>query len=58
VTDGRWVEVAKTPLRAMRIADGLWGAASEAAADNGETVTDVIRRALTEYVAGQSSGPV
>lgn len=34
----------------MRIPDELWEAALRAANDNGETVTDVIVRALEEYV--------
>lgn len=40
----------KTPLRSVRIRDELWVPAQEKAAENNETVTDVIRRALEEYV--------
>jgi hypothetical protein len=43
--------MANTPNRAVRIPDEEWAAAQAAAADNGETVTDVIRRALAEYAA-------
>jgi len=38
------------PARAVRIKDGLWRAAKAKAAERGETVTDVIRRALERYV--------
>ena len=41
----------KTPARSVRVPDELWHAAQQAAAANGETVTDVIVRALIEYVA-------
>ena len=41
----------KTPSRNVRISDELWQAAKAAAADRGETVTDVIVRALEQYVA-------
>jgi len=43
--------MAKTPLRAIRIADDLWQPAKDRAIVNGETVTAAIRRALTEYIA-------
>lgn len=39
-----------TPHRTVRIADHVWEPAQERAAENSETVTDVVRRALTEYV--------
>ena len=39
-----------TPPRSVRVPDELWSAALERAADNGETVTDVIVRALRRYV--------
>ena len=38
-----------TPLRAVRIPDEIWLPAKEAAKRNGETISEVIRRALTEY---------
>ena len=41
----------KTPLRAVRVDSPLWAAARAKAAENGETVSDVIRRALEAYVA-------
>lgn len=40
----------KTPLRNVRVSDELWSAVQERAAERGETVTDVIRRALEKYV--------
>jgi hypothetical protein len=39
-----------TALRNVRIADKVWLPAKERAAENGETVSDVVRRALVEYV--------
>lgn len=48
----------RTPARAVRIEDGLWSAAQQAAADRGETVSDVIRRALQRYVSRAGSAPV
>lgn len=39
----------KTPIRSVRIPDEEWRAAQARAAERGETVTDVIRRALRRY---------
>lgn len=39
-----------TPLRNVRVSDEVWQPARERAAENGETVSDVVRRALVEYV--------
>lgn len=39
-----------TPTRAIRIPDDLWHAAQTAANQNGESVSTVIRGALTRYV--------
>ena len=39
-----------TTLRNVRVDADLWDAAKERAEENGETVSDVIRRALAEYV--------
>lgn len=39
-----------TPLRAVRIPDKLWQDAQASAERQGETVSDVIRRALARYV--------
>lgn len=44
----------KTPLRSMRISDELWELAKARAHVERETVTDVVRRALEEYVADWS----
>jgi hypothetical protein len=38
------------PARAIRVPDGLWHAAQAKAADRGETVSDVVRKALERYV--------
>lgn len=40
----------KTPARSVRVPDPLWTAAKASAQQRGETVTDVLVRALTEYV--------
>lgn len=40
----------------MRISDELWQAAMRAAEDNGETLADVIRRALVRYVREHEQG--
>lgn len=40
----------KTPRRTLRVPDELWLAVKRKAADNGETVTDVIIRALKRYL--------
>jgi predicted HicB family RNase H-like nuclease len=39
-----------TPTRSIRVPDELWEAAKRKAADNDESVTAVIIRALTRYV--------
>ena len=41
----------KTPLRNVRVSDELWQAALFKAEERGETVSDVVRRALERYVA-------
>lgn len=38
------------PARSVRVPDDLWTAAKERAAERGETVTDVLLRALRRYV--------
>lgn len=40
----------RTPLRSFRIPDDLYEAAQKASADNGESVSDVVRRSLERYV--------
>jgi negative regulator of replication initiation len=37
-------------MRTIRIAEELWQQARAAAANNGESVSDVVRRALVNYV--------
>ena len=44
----------KTPGRSVRISDDLWEAAKDVAAEQEETVTEVIVRSLTSYVAMHS----
>lgn len=39
-----------TPRRTVRVPDDLWNAAKRAARDHGETLTEVIVRALIRYV--------
>jgi hypothetical protein len=39
-----------TPRRTIRVPDALWDAAAAKAEENGESVSDVIRRALERYV--------
>lgn len=39
-----------TPNRTVRVSDEVWEAAQRKASDRGETVTDVIVRALIRYV--------
>lgn len=45
---------AGTTLRNVRVADELWDAARAVADEQEETVSEVIRAALTEYVAAHS----
>lgn len=42
-----------TTARNIRIPDGLWAAALAKAAARDETVAQVVRRALREYVEGE-----
>jgi predicted HicB family RNase H-like nuclease len=39
-----------TPRRTIRISDALWAAAVAKAAERGESVSDILRRALERYV--------
>ena len=39
-----------TTHRTVRIDDALWDAAKAAAKENGENVSDIIRKALEQYV--------
>jgi hypothetical protein len=43
----------KTPLRSVRVPDPLWDATKTEAAKRGETATDVVIRALTEYISDE-----
>jgi len=42
--------MAPTPLRAIRVADKLWNAAKKKAAKEGTTVTQVIIKALQDFL--------
>jgi predicted HicB family RNase H-like nuclease len=42
----------KTPTRNVRVSDDLWEAAMARALERGESLSDVIRRALEEYAKG------
>jgi hypothetical protein len=44
----------KTPARSVRVGVDLWQAAKVTAEQRGETVTDVILRALRQYVEPQN----
>ena len=43
-----------TPVHSFRIPDPVWVAAQARAAERGETLTDVVLRALREYVKEES----
>ncbi|MBD8477559.1 hypothetical protein [Microbacterium sp. CFBP 8794] len=44
--------MAPTPLRNVRISDEIWQAAKDRADQNGDNLSDVIRRGLEDYVNG------
>lgn len=46
-----------TPLRSVRIPDALWNAAQAKADEQGESVSDVIRKALEQYVKPRKPRP-
>lgn len=41
----------KTPQRTVRVPDDVWAAAKAKAEERGDTLSDVIRRALQRYVS-------
>ena len=41
----------QTPIRNIRVPDGVWEAAKAKAAAEGRTITDVIAAALRRYIA-------
>lgn len=47
---GRVPNQPKTPLRSFRIPDEVYRAAQAKAAEKGESVSDVVRKALERYV--------
>lgn len=46
---GRVMAKPPTPIRTVRVPDDVWQAAQDRAAENGETVSAVIVRALKRY---------
>jgi len=44
----------KTPLRSVRVPEDIWQAAKARAEEKGETVSDVIMRALRRYARRSS----
>lgn len=48
--DTRKGDRSATKVRAVRVSDEVWDAALEKAASNGETVADIVRAALIDYV--------
>lgn len=47
----------RDPLRSVRIPDDIWQAAQAAAAERGESVSEVIRRALRRYAQTGRTAP-
>lgn len=47
----------ENPARAVRVEDDLWHAAQATAAERGETVSEVVRRALTRLAREQRETP-
>jgi hypothetical protein len=52
----RSLDRSATRVRAIRVSDDLWIPALEKAEANGETVADVVRRALADYTGVDASG--
>lgn len=52
--EGRKTPAGATRTRPVRVSDELWEAAKTKAADNGESLSDAIRRFLAEYVGDPS----
>lgn len=48
--DTRKGDRSATRTRPVRVSDDLWEAAKEKATENGETLSDAIRRFLADYV--------
>lgn len=53
--DARKGDRSATKLRAVRVSDDLWNAALSKAAENGESLSGVIRRALIAYTGLQGT---
>lgn len=47
----------KTKHRSVRVPDSLWDAARQAAKAHGETITDIVLRALRAYVGPKQDRP-
>ena len=52
---GRQNDDVPTDIRSVRVDDGLWLAAKGVAKVEGESVSDVVRRALVAYTANPSA---
>jgi hypothetical protein len=48
--------MANTPMRAVRISEEVWRPALACAEANGDTITDIVRHALTDYIANHDCG--
>lgn len=48
----------RTPLKSFRIPEDLYREAQQLAADEGQSVSDVVRKALERYVVGGLDGGV
>jgi antitoxin component of RelBE/YafQ-DinJ toxin-antitoxin module len=48
--------VANTPMRAVRISEEVWRPALACAEQHGDTITDIIRHALTSYIETHDCG--
>jgi len=47
-----------TPARTVRVTEELWQRAGRVARANGETISDVLRRALDDYAPAPEAEPV
>jgi negative regulator of replication initiation len=54
-SDARKGDRSATKVRAVRVSDDLWNAAHAKAAENGESISDVMRRALIFYTGLQGT---
>lgn len=45
-----------TPRRSVRIPDDEWNAALAIATERGDNLSDILRRALTQYIEAEKGG--